>query len=412
MSDPQPYTVSYNFSGFQANSPTSPLPASKVDNEFDSIAAAVAVIVTAIKDIRRSDGALKNNIVTYDSLAESLQLTFDPTNGEAVAAAIAVAQASATAAAASNVSAGTNATNAANSAVAAAASASSINLTNYLSKAGNLAGLGNNDTALANIGAAKNDGSNAIGRLAPLTGITVTDWNNAVTSGWFCGAAGTANAPDTASIWLSQVIAIDAFAVTQIAYNITGSGTSVSAVNIVRRQSYNNAGVRTWWPWQSGDPVPVGSTVWINATTPPAGFIKENGALLSRASYPALWAFANASGNIVAEASWAAGNNGAFSTGDLSTNFRIPDSRGEFIRGYDDSRGVDSGRVLGANQSDLLKDHTHNYDKLNGGLRNDGTQALTVNTAYVTLSTGGVNGGLGGAETRPRNNAKLACIKF
>jgi hypothetical protein len=33
--------------------------------------------------------------------------------------------------------------------------------------------------------------------------------------------------------------------------------------------------------------------------------------------------------------------------------------RGEFIRGFDDSRGIDTGRVLGAHQADAFKDHTH-----------------------------------------------------
>jgi len=52
---------------------------------------------------------------------------------------------------------------------------------------------------------------------------------------------------------------------------------------------------------------------------------------------------AAASGNIVSEATWLGGSTGAFSTGDLSTTFHIPDARGEFIRGYDDGGGIDSG---------------------------------------------------------------------
>ena len=69
MADPQPYSVSYNFSSFRANNPTSRLPASKDDNEFANIATAVAQLVAAIKDVRRSDGALKNGTVDFDQFA-------------------------------------------------------------------------------------------------------------------------------------------------------------------------------------------------------------------------------------------------------------------------------------------------------------------------------------------------------
>src|SRR6267143_592016 len=93
MSDPSPYVVTYSFSGFQASSPTTPLPAPKVDAELANIAAAVAALIAAMKDVRRSDGALKSGIVTLDSFAQGLQLTVDPTNGNLVAAAVATAQA-------------------------------------------------------------------------------------------------------------------------------------------------------------------------------------------------------------------------------------------------------------------------------------------------------------------------------
>jgi len=51
-----------------------------------------------MKDVRNSDGTLKNGIVNFNSLALGLQLTVDPTNGQLVAAAVATAQAAQTAA--------------------------------------------------------------------------------------------------------------------------------------------------------------------------------------------------------------------------------------------------------------------------------------------------------------------------
>jgi phage-related tail fiber protein len=130
-----------------------------------------------------------------------------------------------------------------------------------------------------------------------------------------------------------------------------------------------------------------------------------------RASFPRLWEFAQASGNMVTEAQWGA-NTGAFSSGDLATTFRLPDSRGEFIRGWDDSRDVDAGRTMGSHQSDQIIDHTHNYQFFNGNQHQDGTNQATVQTALITAATAGVDGGLAGTETRPRNNVKLALIKY
>ncbi|UWU83154.1 phage tail protein [Bradyrhizobium yuanmingense] len=146
------------------------------------------------------------------------------------------------------------------------------------------------------------------------------------------------------------------------------------------------------------------------ATVAPAGFVKANGALLSRAAFPALWAYANASGNIVGEASWASGNAGAFSRGGLSTTFRIPDGRGEFIRGFDDGRGVDGGRVLSANQADTLKDHAHPYNSPAFG-SGTGTTPNYFYSSFASATTGSPSPGAA-SETRPRNIPLLACIKF
>jgi hypothetical protein len=91
MSDPSPYVVTCSFSGFQANNPTTPLPAPPLDNEFANIATFAAAMASALQDIRRADGALNNGIVTFDSFEAGLQLLLDPTNGQLVAAAVATA---------------------------------------------------------------------------------------------------------------------------------------------------------------------------------------------------------------------------------------------------------------------------------------------------------------------------------
>ncbi|MCA8037052.1 phage tail protein [Burkholderia arboris] len=91
-----------------------------------------------------------------------------------------------------------------------------------------------------------------------------------------------------------------------------------------------------------------------------AGCLKLNGALLNRADYPELWAYAQASGAIVADADWGAkGFFGCFSHGDGATTFRIPEFRGEFPRFWDDGRGADGGRNVGTYQGFTNAAHAH-----------------------------------------------------
>jgi phage-related tail fiber protein len=106
--------------------------------------------------------------------------------------------------------------------------------------------------------------------------------------------------------------------------------------------------------------------------------------------------------------------------GDGSTTFNVPDLRGEFVRGWDDSRGVDSGRAIASSQTDAFQGHWHE-------LRADGSGA-GAGGGYMGLQSGGASlmaqavkapnsDGTNGtprtaSETRPRNVALLACIKY
>lgn len=92
--------------------------------------------------------------------------------------------------------------------------------------------------------------------------------------------------------------------------------------------------------------------------TPPAGWMRINGALLSRTLFPELWAHVQTVG-AVSDADWVAGRKGWFSSGDGSTTFRIPISGGEFIRALDDGRGVDVGRLIGSEQAGDNASHNH-----------------------------------------------------
>ena len=78
-----------------------------------------------------------------------------------------------------------------------------------------------------------------------------------------------------------------------------------------------------------GSALPVGVPVPWPSATPPTGWLKCNGAAFSAEEYPEL-----------AKA--------------YPTN-KLPDLRGEFIRGWDDGRGVDTGRAILSSQGDAIR---------------------------------------------------------
>jgi microcystin-dependent protein len=149
----------------------------------------------------------------------------------------------------------------------------------------------------------------------------------------------------------------------------------------------------------------------------PAGWLKMNGALLLRANYPALFA--------VLGTTWNTG-------GELATEFRVPDMRGRFPRGLDDGAGVDLNRILGTYQADENRSHAHTGSTSTDGLHahNQHPNALH-NADHAGLYAGGSFGNqgyttdaqgnhahsfttnaTGGSETRPKNAAFLAIIKY
>lgn len=138
--------------------------------------------------------------------------------------------------------------------------------------------------------------------------------------------------------------------------------------------------------------MPVSTVVYFPRTTAPSGWLKANGAAISRTAYSDLFAVIGTT----------------FGAGDGVTTFNLPDLRGEFVRGWDDGRGVDTGRVMGSSQADSFKSHSHGIPEVEPGT-GDGNgfdsggkpQATQVSTKET-----------GGTETRPRNIALLACIKF
>ncbi|MBB5469164.1 hypothetical protein HDG32_005311 [Paraburkholderia sp. CI2] len=121
----------------------------------------------------------------------------------------------------------------------------------------------------------------------------------------------------------------------------------------------SNQFATTEWVVSSIAAAAVGQIVMEPRTSARAGYLKANGAELRRADYPALWAYAQASGALVDENKWSGGNWGCFSAGDGATTFRIPELRGESIRCWDDGRGIDASRSIGSWQDSQNRSHAH-----------------------------------------------------
>ena len=84
----------------------------------------------------------------------------------------------------------------------------------------------------------------------------------------------------------------------------------------------------------------IGSFAMI---TPPDGWLRANGAAVSRTVYAALFAKIGTT----------------YGAGDGVSTFNLPDPRGKFVRVLDDGRGLDAGRVLGSSQADDTRSHSH-----------------------------------------------------
>lgn len=142
--------------------------------------------------------------------------------------------------------------------------------------------------------------------------------------------------------------------------------------------------------------VPSGGIImWSGSiATIPGGFLKCNGAQISRTLYADLFQ--------IIGTTYGAGNG--------SSTFNIPDLRGEFIRGHDDGRGVDSGRVMGSWQDHALQQHGHTTNANRGSSSTPGgAYTISARTAATVTNVTGANTA---AETRPRNVALTAFIKY
>lgn len=72
MAAPLPYVPTYSFAGYQTANPTKPLPGSSLDDQLANVGQSTTDLVNALAQIQRSDGKLKNGIVTIEALSTDI----------------------------------------------------------------------------------------------------------------------------------------------------------------------------------------------------------------------------------------------------------------------------------------------------------------------------------------------------
>ncbi len=152
---------------------------------------------------------------------------------------------------------------------------------------------------------------------------------------------------------------------------------------------------------------PAGSILAFGGASAPAGYLLCNGLAVSRTTYADLFASIGT----------------AFGEGDGTTTFNLPDFQGRFLRGVDNSAGLDpdkatrtamaaggnSGNNVGSVQSDELKSHSHPFRTANKG------SASSYSGGSFHHDNGAINthtASAGGTETRPKNAYVNYIIKY
>lgn len=162
---------------------------------------------------------------------------------------------------------------------------------------------------------------------------------------------------------------------------------------------------------------PTGTVITFAGSSPPAGYLECNGQAVSKSTYATLFA--------VIGSTYGPSN---------ETTFTLPDLRGEFVRGWDHGRGIDSGRTIGSWQKGSIVAFDESFDHIwtastplnglsspiafgmdvgfNKSLYPDVRLVGNSDVSRITdLSNNNSSQGWYGV-TRPRNVSMMYCIKF
>lgn len=234
---------------------------------------------------------------------------------------------------------------------------------------------------------------------------------SAGTVGWFTD--GNPGAGDPATIlpaeWLNTIMAelLSVLTAASVTPDKTASGQLLDSINILISARQTPSGMISYW---SGSTVPTG---WLELNGMTIGNGSSGASALASATaenlYLHLWASFDETILSIFTSGGSTTTRGASAAADFAAGKRLAlfDARGEFFRGWDHGRGIDSGRAVGSWQSDEFKSHTHDLDiPTNSGA---GEPSLENGGPSTTTFTSGPTGG---TETRPRNIALMPVIKI
>lgn len=157
--------------------------------------------------------------------------------------------------------------------------------------------------------------------------------------------------------------------------------------------------------------VPIGMIMPYWGSTAPAGYLPCSGQTVTSGSFPDLVTFLGG-----------------------TTSAVVPDLRGEFLRGWDNGRGVDTGRSIFSSQTDTLQNATgwiasrtstaastaggifSSNGVFNTTIQTSGVNAVAITTSGSPVASDSTTFDLSrvvrtSGETRPRNVSVLYCIK-
>ena len=160
----------------------------------------------------------------------------------------------------------------------------------------------------------------------------------------------------------------------------------------------DGSGNMSWASISTPAGVPTASVFALATSTVPSGYLECNGAAVSRTTYADLFSAIGTT----------------YGSGNGSSTFNVPDMRGEFLRGWDNGRGVDDSRTLGSSQGHQLQEHTHTIAYRDHAPPFGGNPITIGDLAGGANSTKETNNGQTGnfgSETRPRNIAMMYVIK-
>lgn len=219
--------------------------------------------------------------------------------------------------------------------------------------------------------------------IGSLTGAATSNPNDRLPSGWY-----GVKTSDFTDLPENDSAALMAYSTENNKFSVQQIISIASTIPVIRSRCITPNGAQPWYETITtaniNNYIPVGVPLPWSTNKPPVGWLECNGSTFDKNQFPRLAS--------------------AYPLG------RLPDLRSEFIRGWDDGRGVDSGRAILSHQDCMIQSHNHstpirlvNEDGVgnpwgSGGDKYEGDYVF--NTNYT-----------GGNETRPRNVAFMYIVK-